>query len=69
QRGGSPTAQDRILASRMGFAAVNALLEGKHNVMVGIVNNKIHYTPLDHAIKAKEEMDPEWVKMCKILAS
>jgi len=47
----------------------HALLEGKHNVMVGIVNNKIHYTPLDHAIKAKEEMDSEWVKMCKILAS
>lgn len=69
QRGGSPTCQDRILASRMGYAAVNALLDGTHNVMIGIRNDKIHYTPLDHAVKAKEEIDPEWFKIVKILAS
>jgi 6-phosphofructokinase 1 len=69
QRGGSPTCQDRILASRMGYAAVEALLEGTSNVMVGIVNNKIHYTPLEQAIKAKEHIDPEWLKITKILAS
>jgi 6-phosphofructokinase 1 len=37
--------------------------------MVGIVNNKIHYTPLEQAIKAKEHIDPEWLKITKILAS
>ena len=69
QRGGSPTCQDRILASRMGYAAVEALLNGTSNVMVGIVNNKIQYTPLEQAIKAKEQIDPEWFKIVKILAS
>ncbi|RFM36639.1 6-phosphofructokinase [Chitinophaga silvisoli] len=69
QRGGSPTCQDRILASRMGYAAVDALLNGTSNVMVGIVNNKIQYTPLEQAIKAKEHIDPEWFKIVKILAS
>ncbi len=69
QRGGSPTCQDRILASRLGYAAVDALREGIHNVMIGVVNDKIHYTPLDKAVKAKQEIDPEWFKIVKILAS
>ncbi len=69
QRGGSPTCMDRILASRMGYAAVDALLDGTHNVMIGIVNDKIQYTPLDKAVKAKQEIDPEWFKIVKILAS
>ncbi|PUZ27247.1 6-phosphofructokinase [Chitinophaga costaii] len=69
QRGGSPSTMDRILASRMGYAAVDALLEGIHNVMIGIVNDKVAYTPLDKAVKAKQEIDPEWFKIVKILAS
>ncbi|MFB6454629.1 6-phosphofructokinase [Chitinophaga sp. Hz27] len=69
QRGGSPTCQDRILASRLGYAAVDALREGVHNVMIGVVNDKIQYTPLDKAVKAKQEIDPEWFKIVKILAS
>lgn len=69
QRGGSPTCIDRLIASRMGYAAVTALLEGTHNVMIGIVNNKIQYTPLDKAVKAKQKIDPEWFKIVKILAS
>ncbi|SHL70215.1 6-phosphofructokinase [Chitinophaga jiangningensis] len=69
QRGGSPTCQDRILASRLGYAAVEALREGIHNVMIGVVNDKIQYTPLDKAVKAKQEIDPEWFKIVKILAS
>ncbi|SEA47667.1 6-phosphofructokinase [Chitinophaga terrae (ex Kim and Jung 2007)] len=69
QRGGAPSCTDRILASRMGYAAVDALLEGIHNVMIGVVNDKIHYTPLDKAVKAKQEIDPEWFKIVKILAS
>ncbi|RAJ05084.1 6-phosphofructokinase [Chitinophaga skermanii] len=69
QRGGSPTCLDRLIASRMGYAAVDALLNGQHNNMIGIVNNQIHYTPLDHAVKATQKIDPEWFKIVKILAS
>src|ERR1043165_315357 len=45
QRGGSPTCIDRLIASRMGYHAVESLLTGRHNVMVGILNNAMHYTP------------------------
>ena len=69
QRGGAPTCNDRVIASRMGYAAVDALISGTSNVMIGIVNNKIQYTPLDKAVKAKQKIDPEWFKIVKILAS
>ncbi|MGE7774643.1 6-phosphofructokinase [Chitinophaga sp. NPDC101104] len=69
QRGGSPTCLDRLVASRMGYAAVDALINGISNVMVGIVNNEIQFTPLDKAVKAKQQIDPEWLKIVKILAS
>ena len=69
QRGGSPSSMDRLIASRMGYSAVECLLEGKHNVMVGIMNNKMHYTPLDNAVKAKQKISEEWLKIVKILAS
>ncbi len=69
QRGGSPTSMDRLIASRMGYSAVECLIEGRHNVMVGIVNNRMHYTPLDNAIKAKQKISDEWLKIVKILAS
>ncbi len=69
QRGGSPTCLDRLIASRMGYHAVECLLTGKHNVMVGIVNNSLHYTPLDNAIKAKQRISEDWLKIVKILAS
>ncbi|WP_423736117.1 6-phosphofructokinase [Chitinophaga caseinilytica] len=69
QRGGSPTCLDRLVASRMGYAAVEALINGVSNVMVGIVNNEIQFTPLDKAVKAKQQIDPEWLKIVKILAS
>ncbi|HEX8461338.1 MAG TPA: 6-phosphofructokinase [Segetibacter sp.] len=69
QRGGSPTCLDRLIASRMGYHAVESLMNGRYNVMVGIVNNKLHYTPLDHAIKAKEKLSTQWLKIVKILAS
>jgi 6-phosphofructokinase 1 len=70
QRGGSPTCLDRMIASRLGYAAVEALLMGsdKHNVMIGVINNKLHYTPLDKAVKAKQKMSEEWLKIVKILA-
>jgi 6-phosphofructokinase 1 len=69
QRGGSPTSMDRLIASRMGYSAVECLIEGRNNVMVGIVNNRMHYTPLDNAIKAKQKISDEWLKIVKILAS
>jgi len=69
QRGGSPTCLDRVIASRLGYAAVEALIEGKHNTMIGIVNNKLHFTPLDKAVKAKQKVNEEWMKIVKILAS
>ena len=69
QRGGSPTCMDRLIASRMGYHAVECLLEGRHNVFVGIVNNKMHYTPLDEAVKKKQKISEEWLKIVKILSS
>lgn len=69
QRGGSPTCFDRLIASRMGYHAVECLLKGRNNVMVGIVNNRMHYTPLTLAVKSKERFNKEWLKIVKILAS
>lgn len=69
QRGGSPTCLDRLIASRMGYHAVESLMEGRFNVMVGIMNNKMNYIPLDNAIKAKQKISEDWLKIVKILAS
>jgi len=69
QRGGSPSCIDRVIASRMGYHAVECLMEGKHNVFVGIINNKMSYIPLDEAVKKKQRISEEWMKIVKILAS
>lgn len=69
QRGGSPSCLDRILASRMGYAAVESLIDGRFNVMVGIVNNEMEFTPLNKAVKEKQDVSDEWLKIVKILAS
>jgi len=69
QRGGSPTCFDRLIASRMGYSAVECLIEGRHNVFVGIVNNKMHYIPLNEAVKKKQRISEEWMKIVKILAT
>lgn len=69
QRGGAPSCLDRLIASRMGYHAVESLLEGRHNVMVGIMNNRMHYTPLEKAVKAKQRISEEWIRIVKILAS
>ena len=53
----------------MGYHAVECLMEGKHNVFVGIVNNKMSYIPLDEAVKKKQRISEEWMKIVKILAS
>lgn len=69
QRGGAPSCFDRLIASRMGYAAVECLMEGRHNVFVGIVNNKMHYTPIQEAVKKKQKISDEWMRIVKILAS
>jgi 6-phosphofructokinase 1 len=69
QRGGAPTCEDRLVASHMGYYAVESLIAGRHNVMIGLVNNKIHYTPLDGAVKQTQPIGLEWMKIVKILAS
>lgn len=69
QRGGAPSCEDRVVASHMGYYAVESLLVGRRNVMVGVINNKIHYTPLDKAVKEKHRIGMEWMKIQKILAS
>lgn len=69
QRGGSPSCIDRLIASRMGYHGVECLMEGKHNVFVGILNNKMHYIPLENAVKNKAKISDEWMKIVKILAS
>lgn len=69
QRGGSPTYFDRVQASRMGYAAVNALIEGKTQVMVGLENQEIIYTPFEQAVKEHAPLDTGMLEMSKILAS
>ena len=61
QRGGTPSAYDRILASRLGVAAVEALKEGQRNIMIGIKNDQIVYVPISKAIKIDKPIDPELI--------
>lgn len=68
QRGGSPTASDRILASRMGEAAVNALIEGQRNVMVGIQNDVLVYVPFTKAIRNDKPLNRDLLNTVKILS-
>lgn len=69
QRGGSPSALDRMLASQLGYEAVNSILAGKHSVMVGIVNKKVCYTPFDQAIKHHDKVNTDFLKLAEILAA
>ena len=68
QRGGSPTAQDRILASRMGYAAIQALLEDQRNIMIGVRNEEIVYVPFSKAIKKEKPINPDLVNLLKVLS-
>lgn len=69
QRGGPPSCLDRLIASRMGYHAVECLIEGRYNVFVGILNNKMNYLPLEKVGKKKDIINDEWMKIVKILAS
>ncbi|MGL4631152.1 MAG: 6-phosphofructokinase [Leadbetterella sp.] len=67
QRGGKPTAYDRIISSRMGLAAVEGLIQGKSNVMAGIMNNDIVYTPFIDTIKKKKPLHTDLLRLVEIL--
>lgn len=68
QRGGSPTAQDRILASRLGVAAIEALKEGQRNVMIGVANERIVYVPFTKAIHIDKPIDHELINVLSLLS-
>ena len=68
QRGGKPTAYDRILASRMGYAAIDALLEGQRNIMIGVKNDQVVYVPISKAVKIDKPIDPELINVLTVLS-
>jgi len=68
QRGGRPSCMDRVLASRVGVAAVEGLLAGKRGDLVGVVNNEIAFTPFEHAIKHHVDINPNLLKIVEILS-
>ncbi|MFN8395125.1 MAG: 6-phosphofructokinase [Bacteroidia bacterium] len=68
QRGGSPSCLDRVLSSRLGVAAVEGLLEGRSDVMAGLLNNKIAYTSLAEAIEKGQELDEDLIRISRILS-
>ena len=69
QRGGTPSCFDRVLASRLGVKAVESLLDGVSNFMVGLKNDKVNLTPLSHAIKGKSEIDTELLRVSDIITT
>jgi len=69
QRGGNPTCFDRVLASRMGVKAVESILEGKSNLMIGVRDTKLVLTPLAEAIKAHTEIDEELIRVSDIMTT
>ena len=68
QRGGAPSCFDRVLASRLGVKAVESLLEGKSNFMVGLECDKVMLTPLEQAIKGRTEIDKELLRVSTIVS-
>ena len=65
QRGGNPSALDRMLGIRLGVAAVKTLLQGKKNVMVGILNNQLHLTPFEEVVK-QHQVDNELYELLEL---
>lgn len=68
QRGGTPSAYDRILASRMGYASIEALKEGQRNIMIGIQNDEIVYVPISRAIKKDKPINKELTNVLAVLS-
>lgn len=69
QRGGSPSSFDRLLASKLGVAAVEGLIHGRYDVMAGVINGKIVYTPIKKAIIDDKEVDDDDFRIAKILST
>jgi len=68
QRGGTPSAHDRVVAGKLGFAAVEALMDDQHSVMVGYHNNEIDQVPFRKVIKLKKKVNPDQLQMVEILS-
>ena len=68
QRGGAPTALDRILAARLGLAAVEGLLQGKKNMMAGVVDSELIYTPFKETWEKEKLIHPDLLRLSKILS-
>ncbi len=68
QRGGAPSCNDRVLASLLGYEAVNALLKGRTNVMVGQMQNQVVYTPFEEACTRHNEINKTWCEISRILS-
>ena len=69
QRGGSPSCFDRVLASRLGVSAVELLLDGKTNLMVGLINNTVQTTELEKAVKGHHEINKELLRVSDIMST
>jgi len=68
QRGGAPSCFDRVLASRLSVKAVETLLEGKRNYMVGLINDQVALTPLEQAVKGHSQIDAELLRVSDIIS-
>jgi len=68
QRGGAPSSFDRVLASKLGYGAVEGLLNGEYNKMVGLVNNKLKYTPFEEVIGNTTSPDANWIRLADVLS-
>lgn len=69
QRGGRPSARDRIFASRTGYGAIEAIMQGQRNIMVGIRNNEVVYVPLSEAIRSDKPFDKKLIKILDVLST
>jgi 6-phosphofructokinase 1 len=67
QRGGTPSAADRILASRLGSSAAKTLIEGRSGVLIGMIKNQVVATPLEEVVNTKKELDLSWFEMATTL--
>jgi 6-phosphofructokinase 1 len=68
QRGGKPSCMDRVLASRMGLSAVESLISGQQNVMVGVVNQEVKLLPFEKAVKHHIELNPGLLHLIEVMA-
>jgi len=69
QRGGSPSARDRIMASEFGVESVNALMKGEKGIMVGRLHGKVHYEPFSTAIKMHRHADAEFLRVAESIGT